>query len=369
MNTTTILNTDDADLVVNTILRVMDDILEKASTEEPSRGHLGMSQIGHEDARTLWFKFRWSMPDELKARTLRIFRLGNLVEDETATLLRLIPGLELHTDQDGKQFSFHALGGHFSGSMDGCLVGIPEAPKTWHVWEAKSAKDKKFKELIKAGSIKKWNKTYWTQAQCYMGVSGMHRCLFTVYNKDTSEIFSERIRLDKTIWPAMVAHAERIISADEPPKSSYPNREFYKVRFMTDLQQAIYWGDRLPEPNCRNCRFSTPILEGEDARWHCSRENNLLSLKQQRAGCQSHNWLPALVPARPVKIYPDFIIYETSDGLQFSNVDDDATASVDSYVFSSWELTHLSQWELTAKTLTTAMAELRKPSFEDDIPF
>jgi hypothetical protein len=167
----------------------------------------------------------------------------------------------------------------------------------------------------------------------------------------------------------MVAQAERIISAVEPPKSSYPNREFYKVRFMTDLQQAIYWGDRLPEPNCRNCRFSTPILEGEGARWHCSRENNLLPLKQQRAGCQSHNWLPSLVPAQPVKIYPDFIIYETSDGLQFSNVDDDATASVDSYVFSSWELTHLSQWGLTAKTLAAALAELRKPSIEDDIPF
>ena len=360
---------DSADLVTNTTCTVLDGVLEKQHSEEPHRGHLGMSQIGHEDARTLWLKFRWSLPDAPEARMLRIFRLGNLLEDETAILLRLLPDLELHTGQNGQQFRFRELGGHFAGSMDGCLLGVPEAPKTWHVWEAKSANGKRFKELIKAESIHAWDETYWTQSQCYMGASGMNRCLFTVYNKDTSEIYAERIRLDKTIWPAMIARAERVISAAEPPASIYPNREFFKVRFMSDLQQAIYWSDRLPEPNCRNCRFTTPILDGEGARWHCGRENILLPLTQQRTGCPLHNWLPALVPAQPVEVYPDFIIYETTDGLQFSNVDEDGTASVDAHVYSSWELMHLSQWGLTGKTLTAALAELRRPSPENNIPF
>ncbi len=54
--------------------------------------------------------------------------------------LKSVPGIELHTQgQDGKQINFKLFGGHFAGSLDGVIRGIPEAPKTWHVWECKTA--------------------------------------------------------------------------------------------------------------------------------------------------------------------------------------------------------------------------------------
>ncbi|OSM04164.1 hypothetical protein MAIT1_04014 [Magnetofaba australis IT-1] len=364
---------ENADLVENATLTALDQATLSARAEEKRRGHLGMSQIGHEDARTLWLRFRWSLPDDFSAKLLRVFRMGHVVESETAALLRRIPGVEMHTDADGSQFSFHELGGHFSGSMDGCIRGVPEAPSTWHVWECKSAKKAGFRELLKAGSIAKWNETYWVQAQCYMGASGMSRALFTVYNKDSSEIFAERLRIDKTIWPAMIARAERIITADEPPESVWPNREFYKVRFMSERQQAIYWGDQLPEPNCRNCRFASPLLNQEGAVWSCRKHRSSLSLERQQKGCPNHNWLPAFIPGKVLEAHADFVTYKLPDGFSFSNVEDDAAASDSHHVYSSWDLAHLSQWDFKKETFENAMAAMTAPAKgpirSEEIPF
>jgi hypothetical protein len=40
--------------------------------------------------------------------------------------------------------------GHFGGSMDAVALGIPEAPKTWHLCEFKTHNAKSFADLQKA---------------------------------------------------------------------------------------------------------------------------------------------------------------------------------------------------------------------------
>ena len=150
-------------------LTQLDEHIVKTEQARERRGHLGFSQIGNKDERTIWLKHRWCLNDIEDARVLRIFRLGDAIEEELARFIRQVPGIKFFaTDpENGKQFRFKFLGGHFAGSMDGCILGIPEAPKTWHVWEAKSAKDSKFKELLKAkGGVKDWSDDYWGQAHC-----------------------------------------------------------------------------------------------------------------------------------------------------------------------------------------------------------
>ena len=98
---------NEADLIKNTTLRALDEGMPIGQ----ELGHLGMSQIGKSDERSLWFKFHWSLPDKPIARVLRIFRVGHILEEEVVALLRNIPGVTVHekNPQTGAQFNFSLL--------------------------------------------------------------------------------------------------------------------------------------------------------------------------------------------------------------------------------------------------------------------
>ena len=49
----------------------------------------------------------------------------------------------------GQQWRASALGGHVGGSMDSALLGLKEAPKTWHCAEFKTHNKKSFDDLEK----------------------------------------------------------------------------------------------------------------------------------------------------------------------------------------------------------------------------
>lgn len=350
------LTSNEDDLIKNTTLRAIDD----AMPIEQARGHLGMSQIGKTDERSLWFKYRWSLPNTPIARVLRIFRVGHILEAEVIALLRNIPGVTVHekNPQTGAQFNFSYLGGHFSGSMDGCIVGIPEAPATWHVLEVKTVSSKRFAVLQKQG-VQQWSPEYYAQLQCYMGASGMDRALFVAYNKDNSELHIERVRLEPMFFDAMIARAERLITHSEPPASSYPKREWFEAKFMSEEAQAIYWGDKLPAPNCRNCRFAVARMDLNNGAWWCAFKQSDLSIGSQRVGCNNHNYLPALMPHSTLKDLGSVAArYVTEDNTGFVN---SYTTEPNPHVFSSKELYAISQTSgLNAHVLKDeVIAELR----------
>jgi len=325
MQTTDTVLSDDSSLVISPTIAAIDGALSAFEVDRTSRGHLGMSEIGNPDARTLWLKFRWSLPDNHSPRTLRIFRLGNLIELELASLLRMVPGVTLHTEnpKTGEQFNFKYLGGHFSGSMDGCMIGLPDAPKSWHVWEAKSVGKKFFNDLVKKG-VKEWNKKYYAQLQCYMGATKIERALFMAYNKDNSEIHLERVHKEPMFWEGMLANAERIITRYEMPESSWKDRTWYESKFMSEEAQSVYWGDRLPKPNCRNCRFSEAVVDdSSDAMWHCNAYEQDLTIDEQMSGCTAgHAFIPCFMSgfADPVSGNESVSVYRVRDsGNLFAN--------------------------------------------------
>lgn len=332
------------------LIKITAAALDEIHIEESPREHLGMSQIGSGDTRKLWLSFRWSLPNEPSPRLRRIFRLGNLIEVEAVSLLSRLPEIELHEADPGtgEQFRFSFLGGHFGGSMDGCIKGIPEAPNAWHVLEIKSVNAARFKDLVKTG-VKDWSAEYYGQLQCYMGASGMNRALFFAYCKDNSEIYTERVKPEKFYWESAQQKAERIITAPLP-ESPYSKREDYRIRMMPQEAQAVYWGDRLPpKPNCRNCVHSIPTMTGSAA-WMCDFHNKPLSKQDQIAGCNQHLWMPCLMPAEVVTNHSDCIEYKTHDGLTFWNAEHNAGA-IHEQVFSSRELAHISKFGLNKETL------------------
>lgn len=336
------MNQQEEDLIKHSTARALDESLPV----EPPRGHLGFSQIGNPDDRLLWFRFRWSLPEDISPRARRIFRLGHILEGEVIDLLSRVPGVTVH-DRDpetGRQFRFEFLGGHFSGSMDGCIQGLPESSK-WHVLEIKTVNAKRFAELQKSG-VEAWSPEYFAQMQCYMAASGMERALFVAYCKDSSEIYTERVKLKKMEFDGYLVKAERLILATEPPAPLYPSQEkvpAHLVNMNPVYSSPIYWGRQLPEPNCRNCRFSEPLMDRPEGCWGCrlSSPASVIPILVQRAGCPSHNYLPALMPGNLVAEHSDCTEYQLSD-VTFWNAEEHV-AAIHQQVFSSKELCHLSR--------------------------
>jgi hypothetical protein len=67
-----------------------------------------------------------------------------------------------------RQFAIESHNGHVKGHLDAVVLGLPEAPKTWHVFDAKTVKRKKLDELKKNGFRQTFPR-YYAQAQGYMG--------------------------------------------------------------------------------------------------------------------------------------------------------------------------------------------------------
>jgi len=302
-------------------VQAMDDAIAAQHAAETPRGHLGMSTIGGPCDRLLWLKFRWSLPDTPSPRILRVFKVGNLLEDAMAQWLRTVLGVELHTaGQDGKQINFKLFGGHFAGSLDGVIKGIPEAPKTWHVWECKTANTKRFADLCKTG-IKEWAPEYWAQVQCYMGSIGMDRALFTVINKDDSNIYTERVTYEPMVWDALQARALRILEADQPPPGAWKSPDDWQSKMkVNEGARGVYFGRELPAPNCRNCRHSGPIImSGDDAAWACSMHAETMNIAQQIKGCEHHEYITGLMPFECTGETASGIGYKLPSGTPFIN--------------------------------------------------
>ena len=274
-------------------------VYKKSGDAESTRGYLGASSIGHHCERYLWYQFRYCCKPEFSGRMYRLFDTGNLEEARLVSDLKAI-GCEVHeVDEHGDQFEVSALGGHFSGHMDGAVLGLPEAPKTWHVFEGKTHNAKSFAKLIKEG-VGKSKPQHCAQCQTYMHLTGMTRALYVAVNKDTDEIYVERIYYDKVYCECLEEKAERIITSTSPPERPYSRPDFYQCKWCD--ARAICWGiqdegkyQALPVPaiSCRQCCHATPKMDG-NARWVCEKHGRGLSEADQAKACDDHLCLPGL---------------------------------------------------------------------------
>lgn len=337
-----------------TTLSKLDAAIERTAEEELPRGHLGMSRIGMEDERHLWLEHRFCLDRPTESRIQRIFRLGHILETEIVRLLRQTNGLRVYdVKPDGTQYRYSYFGGHFAGSMDGGIIGLPEDPLRWHVLEIKTVNDSRFKDLEKKG-VKEWSPEYFSQMIAYMSASGMERAFFIAYNKNTSKFYSEIVEADPMYADALKVKAERILTSNSPPESSYPNEQFYKCNFFNDDDRAVYWGKRTPKkPNCRNCRFVRFNLENGNVDCHHKTKPSAgepQTVEQQWAGCRWHNWNSALVPAKVLDETDDGIQYEADSGMIFWNAPANSRDNGE-HVYDSLEVAGLSSVQFQSDEL------------------
>jgi len=271
------------------------------SKKEDHREHLGASLIGHHCDRFLWLTFRWAASPQFGGRVLRLFGTGKREEERVYEELRAI-GIELHTEDNGKQISCRDGTGHFGGSLDGIGRGFVEG-KTWAVIEIKTANDKAFTAL-KAKGVQAEKPQHYAQMQTYMGMMELDRAMYICVNKNTDDLHTEWVHFNKETYRDLLVRAERTIRRTTPADKISQDPTHWLCK-MCDMYKKCHQQEPA-EANCRTCCHSTPQGDGK---WHCHEYDKELSADAQRKGCDSHLFIPALVHGTPVDGGVNFVEY------------------------------------------------------------
>lgn len=254
------------------------------AADDGHRPHLGASLIGHHCERYLWLVFRWAKKQKFPGRMLRLFETGKMEEKRICQNLRMI-GCEVHEDDGTGQYRVSALGGHFGGSMDAVINGYPEAPKQWMPVEMKTHNAKSFNELVEK-RLQAAKPMHYSQLTTYMGLSEMTKSgLYFAVNKDTDDIYIERIHFDQAEFDRLMARAARVINANEPPLRISNDPSWYQCK-MCHMAEICH-GTEVPEVNCRTCAHSTPNTS--TGKWDCARHG------EAKAACSDHRYIPILL--------------------------------------------------------------------------
>jgi len=286
----------------------------ETNAERGERHYLGMSTFGTECDRALWYQFRWAIRGEqIDGRALRLFKTGHLEEHRFIADLESI-GVTCHPldPSTNEQWAVEGVGGHLKGHMDGKATGIIEAPKTEHLLEFKTHNEKSFRALVKDG-VEKSKPGHFAQMQLYMHFGHMDRAFYLAVNKNTDELWGERVKYDATKALILLARAENIIRASEPPPKLHEDPEkkaAWQCRFCSAKPQCHE--KTLSRANCRTCLHVSPI----DGGWHCGAFDRMLSVEEQRTGCSRHLFIPALVPGEQIDAdeVKETVTYKMIDG-------------------------------------------------------
>ena len=193
--------------IIDAISAELDKAIIEKNSERKKRTYLGGSSLGESCSRKIQYRYLGTESDEgrdFTANTLRIFQFGHEIEDSVADWLKNA-NFDLRTeDKNGEQFGFSIADGEIKGHIDGVICGGPVEMGYPCLWENKSANDKKFREFMMKG-VARTNQVYAAQIALYQAYMNLteHPCLFTVLNKNTSQIYYELVPFNKSLAQEM----------------------------------------------------------------------------------------------------------------------------------------------------------------------
>lgn len=243
------------------------------SDDEGFRTHLGASVIGDECERKVWYGFRWATKPMFEGRLLRLFNRGHLEEARFIALMLTI-GCEVYQqDEHGKQFRISDHGGHFGGSLDSKLIGIPDLPPgTVALGEYKTHNDKSFQN-VKANGVREAKPEHYTQMQIYMRKQMLSYGVYFAVNKNDDEIWAEVVPIDHTHADGQIARAGKIIFMQTAPAKLSKSPGFFKCKWCD--HRPVCHLSAPPARNCRTCQHAIPL---EDGRWSCTSEARQMTM-------------------------------------------------------------------------------------------
>lgn len=199
------------------INRLVNAALVDEDRLRPARTYLGGSRLGDPCARRLQYEHLDLPKDDgagFSGLLLRIFATGHAFEHLAVGWLRKA-GFDLRThDRAGNQFGFSVAGGRIQGHIDGVVVGGPDGFDYPALWECKSANARSWREMAKRG-VAVARPIYAAQIALYQAYMGLTEApaLFTVVNKDTSELWHEPVPFAPELAQAASDKAVRILQA------------------------------------------------------------------------------------------------------------------------------------------------------------
>jgi len=205
-------------------------VMDKINIHYSPRSHLGLSEIGHKCDRYIYNVHNnvpCMRPDE---RLLRIFKLGNAIEDLIIEDLRT--AYDVFDCQ--KEIFIEHNGSLIKGHIDG-IIYINNIP---HLLEIKSASKSRFNQLKKCG-YEEWSETYKAQIHTYCTICELSKIFVIVYNKDNSDIYEEFIDLNISYAIDVMKRAISIIGVRQRPKMLCPNAGFYRAK-MCKFQEECF---------------------------------------------------------------------------------------------------------------------------------
>jgi hypothetical protein len=130
-----------------------------------------------------------------------------------------------------------------------------------------------------------------------MHLAEIERCAFFAVNKNTDEIYMERIKYDAAEALKLMAKAERVVHAATPPSRLSDEPSFFKCRFCP--YKPVCHGCKIPEVSCRTCAHATPERGGDGA-WSCAKGHEMWG------PCTAHLFIPHIMP-------PDLEVSDTGE--------------------------------------------------------
>lgn len=261
------------------------------------RPYLGMSGIGDDCLRKVWFGFRFASIKKITRRLKLIFDRGHREEEIIIAELKEI-GLEIfRRDEDGGKVEIFGIEGekqeqavgffeHEKGHIDGRVLGVVEAPTTEHLLEMKTMNDSRFKKFKKEG-VKNSDPKYYAQIQKYMHHKKLTRTLFVARNKNDEMLGFERIHYDKDYSEILEKKTADLITSDSPEFFQKLTRSDYRCKFCDHFE--VCHNDAAPVKTCRSCVHVDLAHEGK---WVCGLDGDKeLSFEEQKIGCSKYKRL------------------------------------------------------------------------------
>ena len=244
------------------------------------RSHMGASLLGKKCKRDIWYSFRWVKEPNFDGRMIRLFNRGHLEETRFIAILRQA-GLDVwFKHSDGSQFAFSNCNGHYGGSLDSVVKGVPGYENIPMLGEYKTHSEKSFTKLVQLG-VKSSKPEHWTQMNQYMGHYKLTHALYLAVNKNNDELYAEIVEFDEEEFKFDVTLALTISHSNRLPAKINNSPSFWLCKYC-DFMDICH--KKAPvKKTCRTCNYVT-MQEG--GVWSCSIQNGLvLDKEMQYNGC------------------------------------------------------------------------------------
>ena len=268
------------------------------------RRWLGASIVGS-CTRHVALTFRSAYEPNFGGRILRVFENGKKAEDRIIADLETA-GLKIHSRQ--KELDLEGGKGHVGVTLD----GIAEEDGSSFVLELKTADAKSWRDISNNG-VFKTKPQHYAQMQFGMLLTGLPAALYVVENKDTNDLYLERVSFDKDKANALKKIALRIIT-DGTGERCHDRLDWWVCKMCPAF--SVCKGTEFPRAHCLTCCHATAV---EDAKWTCAKYGKtIIPDEHLPKGCPEHIILPWMVNL-PAEFGDYCVKYTTPTGVRIWN--------------------------------------------------